>query len=100
MSFANRVFLKEEMLFNYKKNRAWAENVQIIMQIGLTMAGCIIFCLFVGIYIDKWLGIKGIFTTIFTILGVIGGGNVVYRQILEVTEQDKENKKITDNGDS
>ena len=88
------------MLFNYKKNRAWAENAHIVMQVGLTMAGCIIFCLFVGRYIDKWLGIKGIFTTIFTILGVVGGANVVYRQILDVTEQEKKDKKNTDNGDA
>ena len=74
------------MLFNYKKNRAWTENLTIVMQIGLTMAGCIIFCSFLGLYIDKWLGTKGIFVTIFTILGVIGGGITVYRQILEVIE--------------
>ena len=74
------------MLFNYKKNRAWTENLTIVMQIGLTMAGCIIFCFFLGLYIDKWLGIRGIFVTIFTILGVIGGGITVYRQILEVIE--------------
>ena len=74
------------MFFNYKKNRAWVENLTIVMQIGLTMAGCIVFCFFLGLYIDKWLGTKGIFVTIFTILGVIGGGITVYRQILEVIE--------------
>ena len=41
------------MAFNYKKNRAWAENLTIVMQIGLTMAGCIVFCFFVGLYLDK-----------------------------------------------
>lgn len=56
------------------------------MQIGLTMAGCIVFCFFVGWHIDKWLGTRGIFVTIFTILGVVGGGNVIYRQIIEITE--------------
>ncbi len=83
------------MFLNYKKNRAWAENLSIIMQIGLTMAGCIVFCFFVGLYLDKWLGIRGIFVTIFTILGVIGGGITVYRQIMEVIEDkgnDRENR--------
>jgi F0F1-type ATP synthase assembly protein I len=56
------------------------------MQIGLTMAGCIVFCFFVGLYLDKWLGTRGILVTIFTILGVIGGGVTVYRQIMEVIE--------------
>jgi len=31
------------MSFDYKKNRPWAENLTIVMQIGLTMAGCIAF---------------------------------------------------------
>jgi len=57
------------------------------MQIGLTMAGCILFCFFIGFYLDRFLNTKGIFITLFTILGVIGGGNVVYRQIIEITEE-------------
>ena len=77
------------MVFEYKNNREWAENLTIVMQLGLTMAGCIIFCFFVGWYIDKWLGIRGIFVTIFIILGVIGGANVAYRQILEIIEEKK-----------
>ena len=83
------------MVFNYKKNRVWAENLSIVMQIGLTMAGCIVFCFFVGLYLDKWIGTRGIFVTIFTILGVIGGAVTVYRQIVEIIE-DKSNHP--DNG--
>ena len=86
------------MLFNYKKNRPWAENLTIVMQIGLTMAGCIVFCFFVGLYLDKWLGTRGIFVTIFTILGVIGGGVTVYRQIMEVIEDSSNERKKRDNG--
>lgn len=71
--------------FDYKKNRAWTENLQIVTQIGLTMAGCIIFCFYIGLLIDRWLGARGVIITIFTILGVIGGANVVYRQIMAVT---------------
>ena len=86
------------MLFYYKKNRAWAENLTIVMQIGLTMAGCIVFCFFVGLYLDKWMGTRGIFVTIFTILGVIGGGVTVYRQILEVIEDKGSNRENRGNG--
>jgi len=86
------------MFLNYKKNRAWAENLSIIMQIGLTMAGCIVFCFFVGLYLDKWLGIRGIFVTIFTILGVIGGGVTVYRQIMEVIEDQGNDRENRENG--
>ena len=83
------------MLFNYQKNRVWAENVSIVMQIGLTMAGCIVFCFFVGLYLDKWLGTKGIFVTIFTVLGVIGGGVTVYRQITATIDVKAEDTKDT-----
>ena len=70
--------------------------------LGLTMAGCILFCFFIGYFLDKWLGTKVLFITIFVILGIIGGGVTVYRQIDEVLhiskkkeEQDQGNK---DNG--
>jgi len=86
------------MFFNYKKNRAWTENLTIVMQIGLTMAGCIVFCFFVGLYLDKWLGTKGIFVAIFTVLGVIGGGITVYRQILEVIEDNSNERKNRGDG--
>jgi ATP synthase protein I len=78
------------MFFDFKKNRAWAENLAIVMQIGLTMAGCIVFCFFIGLYLDKWIGTKGIFVAIFTVLGVIGGAVTVYRQVIKVIEQKEE----------
>lgn len=74
------------MRFDYKKHRGWVENVSILMQIGLTMAGCILFCLLIGFYLDRWLGTRGIFVTVFTLLGVIGGAVTVYRQIREILE--------------
>ncbi len=86
------------MVFDYKKNRAWAENLSVVMQIGLTMAGCIVFCFFIGLYLDKWLGTKGIFVTIFTILGVVGGAFTVYRQILQTLENRPQNKNDSSNG--
>jgi F0F1-type ATP synthase assembly protein I len=74
------------MRFDYKKHRGLIENLSILMQIGLTMAGCIVFCFFVGFYLDRWIGTKGIFVALFTFLGVIGGGVTVYRQIREILE--------------
>jgi F0F1-type ATP synthase assembly protein I len=74
------------MGFNYKKNQPWVENLSIVLQIGLTMAGCIFFCFFIGKALDAWFGTNGVFITIFTLLGIAGGANVVYRQILEVTK--------------
>ena len=86
------------MVFNYKKNQAWAESLSIVMQIGLTMAGCIVFCFFIGLYLDKWLGTKGIFVTIFIVLGVVGGAITVYRQISDTLKNPSENNKESNNG--
>lgn len=76
-------------MFDYKKNRDWTENLALVTQVGLTMAGCIVFCFFVGYNLDKWLGFRGVFTTIFILLGIAGGANVCYRQIIEVTDPKK-----------
>jgi F0F1-type ATP synthase assembly protein I len=62
------------------------------------MAGCIVFCFFIGLYLDKWLGTKGVFVTIFIILGVVGGAVTVYRQILQTLDNRPENKNNSTNG--
>ncbi len=91
--------MNKKKFFDYKKNQTWAENLQIVMQLGLTMVGCILFCLFVGFQIDKWLGTRGIFITIFIFLGVIGGAVVTYRQIMDIYK-DPDNSKDSQNGAS
>ena len=87
-----------KMSFNYKKNRPWIENLSIITQLGLTMVGCIFFCFFIGRYLDRFFGTRGIFVALFTVLGVIGGGVVVYRQILEITETKEEEDNHSNHG--
>jgi len=72
------------MILDYKKHRPWTENLSIVLQIGLTMAGCIVFCFFAGHYLDRWAGSRGILTVLMTLFGVIGGGVVSYRQIMDV----------------
>lgn len=66
------------------------------------MAGCIGFCFLIGYWLDKWLGTKGIFITIFIILGVIGGGITVYREIdkfLDLSKKkDESEPEKKDNG--
>jgi len=89
---------QKKKIFDYKRDRPWVENLYVVTQLGLTMAGCIAFCFFVGLYLDKWLGTKGVFLTIFIILGVIGGANVVYRQILEIIEQRDNDTTSSENG--
>lgn len=83
---------RKKKIFDYKRDRPWVENLYIVTQLGLTMVGCIAFCFFIGLYLDRWLETRGVFITIFIILGVIGGGVVVYRQIMEITEVKEEDK--------
>jgi F0F1-type ATP synthase assembly protein I len=72
------------------KNTEWMGQVYIVMQLGLTIAGCVVFCFFLGRYIDRLLGTRGIFITIFILLGVLGGANVAYRQIKDALKGEKE----------
>lgn len=81
------------MVFDYKKEKDWAAHLQIVLQLGLTMVGCIALCFFIGRYLDSWLGTRGIMVAIFTILGVIGGAITAYRQILETLKSEDENDK-------
>jgi len=73
------------MGFDFDKNREWTDNLVMVSQLGLTMVGSIGFCFFVGLYLDRWLSTKGIFTIVFILLGVFGGGVTIYRQIIAMT---------------
>jgi ATP synthase protein I len=80
-------------LFDLKKHGKFMDDIAIVSQLGLTMAGSILFCFAIGYYLDKWLNTKGLFITIFILLGIAGGGYTVYRQIMEVTTRDGEGKQ-------
>jgi ATP synthase protein I len=56
------------------------------------MAGSILFCFAIGYLLDKWLGTKGLFITVFIFLGIIGGGVTVYRQIMNVLDPKKKDE--------
>ena len=82
-------------VFDFKKQKKWIEDVALVTQLGLTMAGSILFCFAIGYYLDKWLNTKGLFIAIFILLGIAGGGYTVYRQIMETLNGD-ENKSPQD----
>ena len=69
---------------DFKKKRDFVEYLALVSQIGLTMAGSILFCFVIGYFLDKWLHSRGVLLVIFIFLGVIGGGVTVYRQIDEL----------------
>ena len=74
------------MVLDYRKHRPWAENLSIVLQIGLTMAGCIVACFFAGRYLDRLLDSGGLMTILATLFGIIGGAVVCYRQIMETVK--------------
>ena len=77
---------KRKRIFDFRQNRTWSEGLTVVMQLGLNMAMSIILFFFMGYYLDKWLNTKGIFTTLFILLGIVGGGYTTYRQIMEIME--------------
>jgi ATP synthase protein I len=73
------------------------DHLALVMQVGLTFVGSVLFCLAIGYWLDRWLGIRGPFTVLFILLGIAGGGYTVYRQIMEMdpTKSDKDRPKPT-----
>ena len=68
----------------------------LVTELGLGMAGSILFCLLLGYYLDKWLNTKPVFIIIFILLGVVGGGYNAYRRIMEtvrLNEKDEPGKR-------
>ena len=72
-----------------KEFKKVSEQLVLVTQLGLTMIGSICFCFFIGYKLDQWLHTKALFLVIFIILGIIGGGYTVYRQILAVGDTDQ-----------
>lgn len=75
------------------RNREYKDVMEMMglgIQIGLTMAGSILLCFLIGYHLDKWLGTKGLFLIIFILLGIVGGGVTVYRQIMDVPDVRKD----------
>ena len=79
-------------IIDFKEHRKWVNDIALVTQLGLTMAGSILFCFAIGYYLDKWLNTKGLFITVFILLGIAGGGYTVYRQIMETTRRDENGK--------
>jgi len=67
-----------------KPPRAVWDHLALVMQVGLTFIGSVLFCLYLGYQLDHWLGTKGVFITVFILLGIAGGGYTAYRQIMDL----------------
>ncbi len=63
------------------------------------MAGSILFCFALGYLLDKWLDTGGLFIAVFIVLGIIGGGVTVYRQIMKVLNPEEGEEEKTEGVD-
>ena len=59
----------------------------LITQLGLVIVTSILIGLFVGIFLDRKIGVSGIFTIIFVIFGAIGGFIAAYRLIKDLDKR-------------
>ena len=58
---------------NKNPDKNFLRNIALISQVGFSMIAPILVGVYIGQFIDKRVGNKGIFTIIFIILGVGGG---------------------------
>ena len=55
----------------------------LVTQLGLTIIACILVSLFIGLFLDRVFGTKGIFIIIFLPIGIGAGFRTVYKEILK-----------------
>ena len=75
-----------------KEYKQVLEQMSLVTHLGLSMAGSIILGFAIGYWLDKWLHTRGLFLVIFIILGVMGGGWLVYKNIMALDDGSDEDK--------
>ncbi|MFZ7124794.1 MAG: AtpZ/AtpI family protein [Desulfobacterales bacterium] len=86
------------MFFDPRQHKPWSESLSIVLQVGLTMAGCIVACFFAGRFLDQWMGTRGFMTVFMTLFGVVGGAVVCYRQVMETLRSGDESDSGPNHG--
>lgn len=71
---------------------SWMRELTLVSQLGITMVMSIVCFFAVGFFLDKWLNTKPIFSLIFILLGIGGGGYLIYKQIMEVIAKSQTKK--------
>ena len=82
------------------KNKQLITNLQLVTELGLTIAAPVIIAVLIGTYLDRKLLQPGIFTFIFLIFGLCGGFLGAYRLIKKVAHlenKDEETKTKNNN---
>lgn len=66
---------------NNKNSYESLKPLVLLTQLGINMTLYPIICMFLGKYIDKWLGTGQVFTLILVILGFIAGFRMAFRSL-------------------
>ena len=75
------------------ESKQFLTNLQLVTELGLTIASPIIIAVLIGAYLDKRFGQSGIFTFVFLIFGLSGGFLGAYRLIKRVARSEGENEE-------
>lgn len=62
----------------------------MVTQLGFIMAAAILFGFLLGWYLDNRFGTEWIFTAVFLLTGIGGGGITVYRMIMASLEESEQ----------
>lgn len=64
----------------------------LVTQVGLSLLFCVFFFTILGIYLDRWLGTRAVFTLVFVLLGSIAAIWLAIKLILDTLPKDSEPK--------
>ena len=70
----------------------WLRELRLVSQLGISMVLSIAIFFAAGFFLDKWLGSKPVFSLIGIFIGIVSGGYLVYKQIMEVTAKSQAEK--------
>lgn len=66
--------------------------IALVTQVGLTIVISVSFFTIFGVYLDRWLGTRAIFTLLFVLLGSVAAIWAAIRLILDTLRKDSEPK--------
>lgn len=84
-------FLQNKGLF-WKENVDMLRAVSMLTQLGLIMAVSIVIGVVLGLFIDKYFGLKGVFIGIGAIVGIVSGALTDWRLLLRFFDHNNNEK--------
>lgn len=75
------------------KDKHFLSNLQLVSELGLTIACPVIIAVLIGAYLDRRFSQSGIFTFIFLIFGLSGGFLGAYRLIKKAGHLENKNEE-------